>query len=63
MFKIEFETDNAAFDDYWGEVIRIIEDVAFKIRLEGEIPSPTNIRDSNGNTIGELTYTTPTPEE
>ena len=48
--KIEFSTDNAAFDDDAGpEIHRILQHVCLDIR-EGLICSP--IRDINGNTIG-----------
>lgn len=56
MFRIKFETDNAAFKGRHGhiETVRILREIAEKIvdgHLEGKI------RDVNGNTIGEWSLT------
>ncbi len=52
MFRLEIETDNAAFEDnYREEVARILEDTARKLRdgREGGY-----CYDINGNRIGEF---------
>lgn len=57
--KIEFETDNAAFDDGmggWPEIQRILEDLAARI-ARGQIHysgSGDPIRDINGNLVGKM---------
>jgi hypothetical protein len=51
VFKIEFETGNAAFEDSPGyEAARILRQIADK--LEGSIQSG-KVMDANGNTIGK----------
>ena len=52
--KIEFNTDNAAFEDnFEGEIVRILDDL--KIRLGYlDMGRPLVIRDINGNVIGEM---------
>lgn len=56
MFKLEFKTDNAAFDDEYpeNEIARILREVHNRV-YEGASAGP--ILDSNGNTVGlwELT--------
>lgn len=53
MFKLEFETDNAAFEYGAGtETNRILRDVARRIK-DGDLDG--KIRDLNGNTIGSYT--------
>jgi hypothetical protein len=53
-FKLEFETDNAAFEE--GdcpevEIVRILRDVAATVAdLDGT--KSGNVVDSNGNTVG-----------
>ena len=52
MFKMEFATDNAAFDDMPAtECARILRDIARKIET-GERLDGGPIRDINGNRIG-----------
>jgi hypothetical protein len=55
MFKLEFKTDNAAFEGMMREEIsNILRDVQRRVNtgyLEGKI------RDSNGNTIGSYQVT------
>lgn len=54
-FKININTDNAAFEDT-NELSRILKGVA--ARLETSIaPGQYNIRDSNGNTVGHYEIT------
>lgn len=50
--KIEFSTDNAAFDEYgcYSEVKRILDNITEKIRLGYDCGT---IMDINGNKIGE----------
>jgi hypothetical protein len=59
MVKIEFTTDNAAFDDDpAGEVARVLHELAFKINdrqwTEEESRSTQQfpLFDINGNTVG-----------
>jgi hypothetical protein len=48
--KIEFSTDNAAFeDDFGGEVERILCWIAEQVKYDR---TGGNIRDLNGNTVG-----------
>lgn len=56
MFKLEFETDNAAFDgdDIVTETVRILRAVAERIEDGSERPS---IRDINGHIIGRYELT------
>ena len=54
MFKLEFETRNAAFDDENGgdandEIARILRSVAMKVE-EGR--EKGRIMDANGNAVG-----------
>jgi hypothetical protein len=57
--KIEFDTGNAAFEgpgDVW-EIERVLNHLAYdfgNFKIGGSVEKP--IRDSNGNTIGTLTY-------
>ncbi len=54
MFKLEFETDNAAFEDFEGEVSRIVQDVARCVeagRRRGKVS------DANGNAVGKWELT------
>jgi len=55
MFKIEFETDNAAFQDGDGpaEVARILQILAVKVE-DGQTSG--TVRDINGNTVGSWSY-------
>lgn len=49
--KIEFNTDNAAFDDgCWEEINRILKDISDKVRFGYEYGP---VRDINGNKIGQ----------
>jgi hypothetical protein len=51
MFKVEFETGNAAFeDDFMFEIESIFEDIVEAVS-NGMEDGP--IRDSNGNTVGK----------
>jgi len=50
MFKLKFETDNAAFDDPNWETHRILKHIA-DVVLKGETSG--KVMDSNGNSIGE----------
>lgn len=61
MFKLTFETDNAAFtDDAHGEVGRILREVAKQIERGC---STGRARDGNGNTVGEWSLKIPDGEE
>lgn len=52
MFKLTFETSNAAFaeDDATDELARILREVAGRIQNNGE--DQGRVRDVNGNDIG-----------
>jgi hypothetical protein len=58
-FKMQFETDNAAFDDDKGaEIARILRDAADTIeRSIGTRGGDVFVRDSNGNKVGKYTIT------
>lgn len=62
MFKLEFGTDNAAFDDIDGpaEIRRILKEIAGRIVLGS---TSGNIHDINGNKIGHYELTQPEGEE
>jgi len=53
MFKLEFDTDNAAFEPIGGldETARILQDVARRIS-QGETSG--RVRDVNGNCVGHF---------
>lgn len=60
MLRIEFETDNDAFEDsLTSEVARILREIANKIE-NGDDLGGGSVKDVNGNTIGswELTPST-----
>lgn len=49
--KVEFKTDNAAFEDYKeGEIARILCEVARKIESGN---TSGKVMDANGNSVGE----------
>lgn len=55
MFKLSFDTDNAAFVDRGTghETARILRELANHIEREWDgYAKFSNVRDSNGNTIG-----------
>jgi len=53
MFKLEFSTDNAAFDDdVQGEVARILRAVADGLEDGPILNTERPVRDVNGNTVG-----------
>ena len=47
------ELENAAFDDYQGELARILSEVGFRIE-QGE--QPRKLMDINGNKVGSVEY-------
>jgi hypothetical protein len=56
--KIEIDCDNAAFDGNWtGEVQRILRGITSGRLLSVEDFGPANLRDSNGNTVGQMEVT------
>ena len=70
MITIQFETENAAFGDNDHDILRescyILHTAAEDVMQEAQIQHANGctltklvqpIRDSNGNTIGTLTYT------
>ena len=58
MFTLKFSTANAAFDNVESEIIEILQDFIDHFK-KCPIDNPENITvvDSNGNSIGQLTYT------
>ena len=50
---IQFETDNAAFEDDPAEVRRILHEIAARIQSGDTIGQ---IRDINGNTVGDYCF-------
>jgi hypothetical protein len=55
MFKLEFETHNAAFDDnLFGEAAEILRDIALGVQCSAKSGL---IFDSNGNRIGSWSLT------
>lgn len=61
MFKLEFETDNAAFDD--GNARNEIEQILQGIAESVFSADGGKVRDTNGNTIGSWSYTPPEAPE
>jgi hypothetical protein len=58
MFTLEIDTSNSAFDDGGSacfEVARILRELA--ARLEHVKPDYGNLRDANGNKVGEWKLT------
>lgn len=52
-FKIEFDCDNAAFDEYLiDEIVRILDVVKYRIEVSGGIVDEFPIYDINGNKVG-----------
>jgi hypothetical protein len=57
MLRIEFETDNAAFNDAPEfEVARILREMADRIELLGGGFYSGPVRDVNGNKIGSAVF-------
>ena len=57
-YIITIKTDNAAFeDDESAEIERILQRLAARLRNEVTPPSYVSLRDSNGNTVGQLQIT------
>lgn len=57
MFKLHFDTDNAAFsDDPANEAARILREIADKLE-RGESLGGGPIRDANGNRVGHWEMT------
>ena len=64
MFKIEIDTDNAAFkegdeDSYHSpalELARILSDVVSELE-QGAMCETAPLYDANGNCVGHVTYT------
>ena len=56
MFKLQIETKNAAFEeDATTEVIRILQEAILKLE-QGNVRGAI-LRDINGNTVGNYTFT------
>lgn len=51
MFKVEFATDNAAFEDVNSEVARILRDLADKV--DSGTRTDGRVMDYNGNAVGK----------
>ena len=53
MFRIEIQTDNAAFDpDPGPELARILRELAARLDDGVDLAEPIRLRDINGNTVG-----------
>ena len=53
-FTIEIECDNAAFEDSpEAEVVRILQELVYQIRFEGDLAHA--LLDINGNRVGRST--------
>jgi hypothetical protein len=52
LFKLEIDTENAAFEDP-SEVPRMLEEIAIKIQA-GQMNG--KVKDINGNTCGEWSF-------
>lgn len=53
QFRLHVACDNAAFEDGMAsELARILRDVAKRLERGEDCGSWTNVRDSNGNTVG-----------
>ena len=53
MFRIEIQTDNAAFDDHApSEVARILRALAIKLDHCHGLPAHCPLHDVNGNKVG-----------
>ena len=50
--QIEFNCDNAAFEENPQEIANILQDLANYYRCNGSLPD--SIKDSNGNRIGRI---------
>jgi hypothetical protein len=53
MIKIQFSTDNAAFEQNPDEVADILQALADYWRIHGHLPGL--VRDTNGNSCGSIT--------
>jgi hypothetical protein len=53
MIIIKIDTDNAAFEDNPFEMAEILEKLAKSWRINHDLPE--SARDSNGNTVCEIT--------
>ena len=62
---IQFNTDNAAFEDFDGEVDAMLERakrVIYRMAYASYEPmSETSLRDTNGNTVGKVTLEVTAP--
>ena len=60
MFKLQIETDNAAFEHGGGaEIARILRDIAdriFKVESSKSFIRTSKLRDLNGNTVGAVDW-------
>jgi hypothetical protein len=58
MFRLEFKTGNAAFDEFpQYEVIRILREQADRIEADALYPGfKRGVLDANGNRIGTVEY-------
>jgi hypothetical protein len=63
MFKIEIETDNAAFADHApSEVARILRALADKLDYCHRLPAHVPLHDLNGNKVGFAQEETDEPD-
>jgi hypothetical protein len=57
MFKLEFTTDNAAFENEAAEIARILRHIADYIEHGGINAHHGRANDLNGNRVGEWSWT------
>lgn len=55
-FKLNFTTDNAAFENLEDEVLYILRETANRIERAGLSSVCETIRDSNGNDVGRYSH-------
>lgn len=65
VFKLRFDTDNAAFDDGNGqaEIARILRELADKIAGQHGEEGAGRVHDINGNSVGTYGYTLPSRDD
>ena len=56
MFRIELNTDNAAFEDKYEEVAAILYAIANRLSSTTCDREDIALRDSNGNTVGYAAF-------
>lgn len=55
-FKLNFTTENSAFETLEAEVVYILRETANRIERAGLGSFCENVRDSNGNVVGRYSH-------